>query len=53
MRDDLLNREILTMLTESNTLIKAWRKESNQVRPHSALGYRLPSTEVIVLATLI
>jgi len=29
-------------------LIELWRKECNQVRPHSALGYRPPAPEAIV-----
>ena len=40
LRDELLNREIFTTLTEAKILIEEWRKEYNQVRPHSALDYR-------------
>ncbi|MFC1864460.1 integrase core domain-containing protein, partial [Chloroflexota bacterium] len=29
-------------------LIEGWRKEYNQVRPNSALGYRPPAPEAIV-----
>jgi putative transposase len=39
--DDLLNREIFTTLTEAKVLIEHWRREYNQVRPHSALGSSL------------
>jgi transposase InsO family protein len=35
-RDELLNREIFTTLTEAKVLIEQWRKEYNQVRPHSS-----------------
>jgi putative transposase len=52
LRDELLNREIFTTLTEAKILIEQWRKEYNQVRPHSALGYRPPAPEVRILATL-
>ena len=52
LRDELLNREIFTTLTEAKILIEQWRKEYNQVRPHSALGYRSPAPEVRILATL-
>jgi transposase InsO family protein len=38
LRDELLNREIFTTLTEARVLIADWRKEYNQVRPHSSLG---------------
>ena len=43
LRDELLNREIFTTLTEAKILIEAWRKEYNQVRPHSALDYKSPA----------
>jgi len=45
LRDELLNREVFTTLMEANILIEQWRKEYNQVRPHSALGYRPPAPE--------
>jgi len=43
LRDELLNREIFTTLTEVRVLIEQWRKEYNQVRPHGSLGYRPPA----------
>jgi transposase InsO family protein len=52
LRDELLNREIFTTLTEAKVLIKEWRREYNQVRPHSALGYRPPAPEAIMSVTL-
>jgi transposase InsO family protein len=48
LRDELLNREIFTTLEEARVLIGQWRKEYNQVRPHSALGYRPPAPEAIL-----
>ncbi len=48
LRDELLNREVFTTLTEAKILIEQWRKEYNQVRPHSALGYRPPAPEAIM-----
>lgn len=48
MRDELLNREIFTTLTEAKVLIEMWRREYNQIRPHSALGYRPPAPEAIL-----
>ena len=53
LRDELLNREIFTTLTEAQILIEEWRKEYNQVRPHSALNYRAPAPEAIIPLTLI
>ena len=48
LRDELLNREVLDTLLEAQVLIEEWRKEYNQVRPHSALGYRPPAPETIL-----
>jgi putative transposase len=52
LRDELLNREIFTTLEEAKVLIEQWRREYNQVRPHSALGYRPPAPEAIMSITL-
>jgi len=52
LRDELLNREIFTTLTEAKVLIEEWRREYNHVRPHSALGYRPPAPEAIIPVTL-
>jgi putative transposase len=52
LRDELLNREIFTTLAEARILIESWRKEYNQERPHSALNYRPPAPEAIVLVGL-
>jgi transposase InsO family protein len=52
LRDELLNREIFTTLTEAKVLIAEWRKEYNQVRPHSARGYQPPAPEARMLETL-
>jgi putative transposase len=41
---------------EAKTLIGDWRREYNEVRPHSSLGYRPPAPETtqpaLMLATL-
>jgi len=52
LRDELLNREVFYTLTEAKVLIEQWRKEYNQVRPHSSLGYRPPAPEVRIPVTL-
>ena len=52
LRDELLNLEIFTTLEEAKVLIEQWRKEYNQVRPHSALGYRPPAPEAIMSMAL-
>ncbi len=52
LRDELLNREIFTTLIEAKVLIEQWRREYNQVRPHSSLGYRPPAPETRIPVTL-
>lgn len=52
LRNELLNREIFTTLTEAKVLIKEWRLEYNHVRLHSALGYRPPAPEAIIAVAL-
>jgi len=52
MRDELLNRELFTTLTEAKVLIAEWRKEYNQVRPHSSKGYRPPAPEAVMAVGL-
>ena len=52
LRDELLNREVFTTLIEAKTLIEEWRKEYNQVRPHSAFNYRPPAPKAIIPLTL-
>ena len=42
LRDACLNRERFDTMLEAQVLIAGWRQESNQIRPHSALGYRPP-----------
>ncbi len=48
LRDELLNREVFTTLEEAKVLIEQWRREYNQIRPHSALGYRPPAPEAML-----
>ena len=47
LRDEGLNPEIFTTLTEAPILIQRWRRQYNQVRPHSALGDRPPAPEAL------
>jgi len=51
-RNELLNGEIFYTLQEAKILIEQWRKEYNTVRPHSALGYRPPAPEAILMPQL-
>jgi putative transposase len=51
LRDELLDRESFSTLQEARVLIEQWRREYNQVRPHSARGYRPPAPEAILTVT--
>jgi transposase InsO family protein len=48
LRRELLNREAFDTLLEAQILIERWRREYNEVRPHSSLGYRPPAPEAII-----
>ena len=48
LRDELLNGEIFYSLREAKVLIEQWRRHYNQVRPHSAIGYRPPAPQTIL-----
>lgn len=48
LRDELLNGEIFYTLKEAQVLIEWWRRHYNQLRPHSALGYRPPAPAAIL-----
>jgi transposase InsO family protein len=48
LRNELLNGEIFTTLLEAQVLIEQWRREYNQIRPHSSLGYRPPAPKAIL-----
>lgn len=42
MRDECLNEHWFTSLGEAWETIEAWRRDYNELRPHSALGNRTP-----------
>jgi len=48
LRDELLNGEIFYTLKEGKVLMERWRREYNEFRPHSSLGYRPPAPAAIV-----
>ena len=50
LRDELLNGEIFTSLLEVRVLVEAWRREYDEVRPPSSLGYRPPAPEATMPA---
>jgi len=47
-----VNNEVSVTLTEAKALIEQWRRVSNQVCPHSSLGYRPPAPEARIPVTL-
>jgi transposase InsO family protein len=50
MRDELLEREVFTTLKEAQVLIEGWRREYNQLRPHSSLGYQPPAPQAVLVS---
>ena len=42
LRDECLNANWFTTLTDARQKIEAWRQDYNEQRPHSSLGYRTP-----------
>ncbi len=48
LRRELLDREVFDTLLEAQILIEHWRREYNEVRPQSSLGYRPPAPEAII-----
>jgi len=43
LRDECLNENYFTSLTDAKTTIEAWRKDYNETRPHSSLGDLTPT----------
>jgi transposase InsO family protein len=52
LRDEVLNGEVFDTLLEARVVIEDWRREYNQHRPHSSLGYRPPAPETKMLENL-
>lgn len=42
LRDECLNENWFRSLIQARETIEQWRRDYNQVRPHSSLGYRTP-----------
>jgi putative transposase len=47
LQNELLDGEVFYSLQETQTLIEAWRRHCNAVRPHSALRWTPPAREVL------
>lgn len=52
MRDECLNEHWLGTLAEARQTIEAWRRDYNEVRPHTSLGNRTPQEFTARGATL-
>jgi transposase InsO family protein len=48
LRDELLNREMFYSLKEARAMIENFRREYNEIRPHSSLKYSAPAPKVII-----
>ena len=48
---ELLNREVFDTLIEGQILTEDWRREYNQIRPHSSLRYRPPAPQAALPST--
>ncbi len=42
LRDECLNETLFSSLDEARIVLAAWRKDYNEVRPHSAIGNNSP-----------
>lgn len=42
-RDERLNEHWFSTLTEARAIVAAWRKDYNESRPHSSIGYLTPA----------
>jgi putative transposase len=42
-RDELLNQQVFVSLLDAQVRISSWRREYNQERAHSSLGYKTPA----------
>jgi putative transposase len=52
MRDECLNEHWFRSLSDARQTIEAWRRDYNEVRPHSSLGNRTPQDLTARAATL-
>lgn len=43
LRDECLNGECFVSLAEARVVLESWRREYNEIRPHSSLGDRTPA----------
>ena len=46
-REECLSEHWFRDIAHARRIIETWRRDYNEVRPHSALGYRPPAPETI------
>lgn len=51
LRDECLNREVFWGAAHAQVIVERWRRQYNEERPHSALGYRTPAEVAAALST--
>jgi putative transposase len=44
LRDECLNETVFSSLTDARTVLAAWQRDYNEVRPHSSLGGQTPAS---------
>jgi transposase InsO family protein len=49
-RDECLNREVFWGAAHAQVVVERWRRQYNEERPHSALGYRTPAEVAAALS---
>ena len=42
-RDECLNEHWFSTLAEARAIVSAWRRDYNEIRPHSSIGYQTPA----------
>ena len=52
LRDECFNTELFCTLREAQIIIENWRREFNEIRPHSSLSYKPPAPEAVQPADL-
>jgi putative transposase len=50
LRDELLNETLFRSLTHATAVLEAWRRDYNDERPHSKLGWMTPSDYALALS---
>ena len=52
LRSECLNREYFLSVTEANVILEIWRRDFNECRPHSSLGYLTPAAVAEINSSL-